>query len=155
MNTISRNKVLLTIIAVLLIANIAMLVFFFRFHNHPPEEKRPGFTEKLKSQVGFSADQMKIAVPKKDAFWKDMRGRFEEMKKTKEKFYYQLYDPSIPDSVIELKAEKIGELQKQMDLKVIKHFKEIRKLCTPEQLPRFDSLLPPIIERMTARPGKK
>jgi hypothetical protein len=80
-----------------------------------------------------------------------MRERFDEIKKTKEKFYYQLYDPSITDSVLQSRAEIIGKEQKELDLHVIRHFKEIRKLCTPEQLPKYDSLLPPLIERMTAR----
>jgi hypothetical protein len=84
-----------------------------------------------------------------------MRERFDEIKKTKEDFYFQLYDSTVADSVLEKKADVIGNQQKNLDLAVIRHFKDVRKLCTPEQLPKYDSLLPPIIERMTTRPGKK
>ena len=66
-----------------------------------------------------------------------------------------MYDPSVPDSVIEAKADIIGKQQKDLDLFVIRHFKDIRTLCTPDQLPKYDSLLPPLIERMTARPERK
>ena len=155
MNQLSRNKVLLTIIAILLVTNIVMLVLFLRMKPHAQEPKRLGFTEKLKNQVGFSAQQMAVYEPKKKVFWNRVRERFDEIKKTKEDFYKNMYDPSVPDSSLEAKADMIGKQQKELDLFVIRHFKEIRTLCTPEQLPKYDSLLPPLIERMTARPERK
>lgn len=156
MNSVSRNKILIFIIAILLVTNIAMLIFFLKCHREKPiEEKRKGFTERLKTEVGFTPQQMSVFEPKKKAFWDRMRARFEEMKKTKEAFYYQMYDPSIPDSVIVSKAEVIGDQQKELDLQVIRHFKDIRTLCTPDQLPKYDSLLPAIIKRMTDRPTRK
>ena len=155
MNQLSRNKVLLTIIAILLITNIVMLVLFLRMRPHVQEPKKLGFTEKLKNQVGFTQEQMAVFEPKKKVFWSRVREKFDEIKKTKEDFYKYMYDPSVPDSVIEAKAEVIGKQQKDLDLFVIRHFKDIRTLCTPEQLPKYDSLLPPLIERMTARPERK
>jgi protein CpxP len=156
MNNISRNRILLTIIGVLLITNLAVVIFFFNHKCMPTEPPhQPGFTERLKKEVGFTPDQMKIFEPKKKIFWDKMHQRFEEMKKTKENFYFQMYDPSIPDSVIIAKANLIGNEQKEIDLQVIRHFKEIRTLCSPDQFSRFDSLLPVIINRMTAPPAKK
>jgi hypothetical protein len=155
MNQLSRNKVLLTIIAILLVANIVMVVLFLSMKPHVQEPKKLGFTEKLKNQVGFSAQQMAVFEPKKKVFWTSVRQRFDEIKKTKEDFYKYMYDPSVPDSVLQAKADVIGQQQKALDLYVIRHFKDIRTLCTPEQLPKYDSLLPPLIERMTARPERK
>ena len=155
MNQLSRNKILLSILAILLITNIVMLVLFLKMKPHPQETKRLGFTEKLKNQVGFSAQQMAVFEPKKKVFWASVRERFDEIKKTKEDFYKYMYDPSVPDSALEAKADLIGKQQRDLDLFVIRHFKEIRTLCTPDQLPKYDSLLPPLIERMTARPERK
>lgn len=156
MNSVSRNKTLIVIIIFLLLTNIGLLIFFLRAKNHPPEPpKRIGFTERLKKEVGFTQEQMAVYEPKKSAFWQNMRQRFDSLKATKEDFYFQMYDPSIPDSVINKKAELIGEHQKNLDLFVIKHFKDIRTMCTPEQLPKYDSLLPAIIKRMTERPERK
>jgi len=155
MNQLSRNKILLTIIAILLITNIVMLILFLRMKPVHQEPKKLGFTEKLKNQVGFTPEQMSVFEPKKKVFWTRVRERFDEIKKTKEEFYQYMYDPSVPDSVFEAKADIIGKQQRDLDLYVIRHFKEIRTLCTPEQLPKYDSLLPPLIERMTARPERK
>jgi len=155
MNQLSRNKILLIIIAVLLVSNVAMLVLFFRMNPAATETKRPGFSERLKKEVGFSEQQMSVYEPRRDAFWNSLGQRYALIKTTKEEFYSHMYHPDVPDSVLESKAEVIGKQQKDLDLYVIRHFKEVRKLCTPEQLPKYDSLLPYIIERMTARPKRK
>lgn len=154
MNNISRNRVLLTIIGVLLITNLVVVIIFFN-HRCPEQPHQPGFTERLKKEVAFTPGQMKIFEPKKKVFWSEMHQRLDQMKKTKEDFYRQLYDPSIPDSVINAKAQVIGDEQKEIDVHVLRHFKDLRTLCTPEQLPKFDSLLPMIVQRMTAPPGRK
>ena len=150
-----RNRVLLTIIVVLLITNLTLLFFLFRLNKPEEARKGPGFTERLKKDVGFTPEQMAVFEPKKKVFWENMRARFDRIKSTKEEFYHFMYDPAVPDSVMEAKADIIGREQKELDLFVIRHFKDVRKMCTPEQLPKFDSLLPVIIERMTARPKRK
>jgi protein CpxP len=154
MNQLTRNKVLITIIAVLLITNLVMLLLFFRMNKSEPQ-KSPGFTERLKKDVGFTAEQMKVYEPKKDTFWANMRKRFDEIKTTKQAFYKYMYDPSVTDSVLNAEADVIGRQQAELDQFVVKHFKEVRTMCTPEQLPKYDSLLPLIIERMTTRPKRK
>jgi protein CpxP len=57
--------------------------------------------------------------------------------------------------VLNAEADVIGRQQAELDQFVVKHFKEVRTMCTPEQLPKYDSLLPLIIERMTTRPKRK
>jgi len=157
MNQLSRNKVLITIIAILLITNLVMLYFFFRVQHHgqPETSKRLGFTERLKKDVGFTPEQMAVFEPRKKDFWKEMRSKFDTIKDTKVAFYSLLYDASVPDSLLESRASVIGEQQKDLDLFVIRHFKDVRKMCTPEQLPKYDSLMPAIIERMTTSPARK
>lgn len=131
-----------------------MLFLFLRIEK-PEPPKKLGFTEKLKNDVGFTAQQMSIYEPRRDRFWASVRRQFDSIKDTKINFYHLMYDPSVPDSILELRADGIGEQQRNLDLFVVKHFKEIRKICTHEQLPKYDSLLPALIERMTARPERK
>ncbi|MBL7696742.1 MAG: hypothetical protein JNK79_01225 [Chitinophagaceae bacterium] len=154
MNQLSRNKVLLTIISILLITNVVMLILFLRIEK-PQPPKKLGFTEKLKNDVGFSQEQMAAYVTRRDKFWASVRQQFDSIKETKIGFYHLMYDQSVPDSVLEQRADGIGKQQRNLDLFVVKHFKDIRKICTHEQLPKYDSLLPALIDRMTARPERK
>jgi protein CpxP len=155
MNQSGRNRVLLTIIAVLLITNLAMLFLFFRMNKADEHKKSPGFSERLKTDVGFTSGQFEVYDVKRKAFWTKMRQRFDDIKTTKQNFYHYLYDPNVPDSVLQKHADEIGNQQKDLDLFVIRHFKDVRTMCTKEQLPKYDSLMPLIIDRMTARPQKK
>jgi hypothetical protein len=155
MNQRSRNKISLVIIAILLVTNVVMLAMYFKMCKTQGEPKRIGFTERLKKEVGFTPDQMSVYNVKKEAFLKGIRQRFDQIKKTKEDFYFQMYDSTVSDSTLQSKAAIIGDQQKDLDLHVIRHFKDVRKMCTHAQLPKYDSLLPSIIERMTSRPGRK
>ena len=155
MNKGSRNRVLLIVIAVLLLTNLVMAFLFFRMNKAPEEKRGPGFTERLKKDVGFTPEQMAVYEPKKKAFWDNMRKRFEEIRTTKRDLYHFMYDPTVPDSVMNAKAEIIGAQQKELDLFVVRHFKDVRTLCKPDQVSKYDSLLPVIIERMTTRPKRK
>lgn len=130
-----------------------MLVLFLRMRPEPP--KKLGFTDKLRNTVGFTPQQMSVYESKRDRFWTSVRQQFDSIRDTKIKFYHLMYDPSVPDSVLQSRANDIGTQQRNLDLFVVRHFKDIRKLCTHEQLPKYDSLLPALIERMTARPVRK
>ncbi len=68
--------------------------------------------------------------------------------------YDLLYTDPVSDSLINSGAETIGVKQKELDLQMFHHFERVRKLCTQEQLPKFDSALKKLIIRMTSRPGK-
>lgn len=131
-----------------------MLVLFLKIER-PEPPKKLGFTEKLKNDVGFSTEQMSVYVERRDRFWASVRQQFDSIKETKINFYHLMYDPSVPDSVLEFRADSIGKQQRNLDLFVVRHFKDIRKICTHEQLPKYDSLLPALIDRMTARPERK
>jgi periplasmic protein CpxP/Spy len=131
-----------------------MLVLFLKIER-PEPPKKLGFTDKLKNDVGFSAEQMSVYVQRRDKFWASVRQQFDSIKETKINFYHLMYDPSVPDSVLEWRADSIGKQQQKLDLFVVRHFKDIRKICTHEQLPKYDSLLPALIDRMTARPERK
>ena len=50
MNTISRNKILLSIIGILLVSNIAVVAIFVS-HHCQEDPKKPGFTERLKKEA--------------------------------------------------------------------------------------------------------
>ena len=144
------NKTLVAIIVILLLTNLGLLYFFLQ-KKEVVAPKKGGFTERLKKDVGFTSEQIATFEPRKKAFWQNMRVRFDDIKKAKQDFFFQIYDSTTTDSMLVKKAEKIGELQKEMDLYVFRHFKDIRNICTPDQQPKFDSLMPAIVKRMTEK----
>jgi len=149
----SKSKTFIAIIAILLLTNALMLVFTFRMGKKPPQgpPKMESFTEKIKKEVRFDTLQMAAFEERKKNHWPKMRTMLDELTAAKESFYNLTYDSTVSDSVLQVRAADIGERQRQVDLKMIGYFKDVRKICTPEQLIRYDSVLPPIFKRIIVR----
>src|SRR5438045_698182 len=86
---------------------------------------------------------------KKDDFEKN-KYFFEQLKSAKANFYQNIYQSDVPDSFLQKSALVIGEKQVAVDLRMLQHFKNLRALCTPQQLPKFDSLFTNIVEKITS-----
>lgn len=154
----NRSKILITIIGILLVANIA-LVFFFLFKNDGiKHEKRSDritmITNFLKKEIGFSADQLQQYDTLSNKHRENMKAMFDSLRSSKGKQFKQLTAGDFSDSVINSVADQSALSQKLMELHMFNHLKSIRNLCTPSQLPKFDSLFVKILNRRTGE-GRK
>ncbi len=143
----------MVIIVILLITNLAILAYFLwpkTTANEASNGPKPGYglMESLKREVGLDSGQVKEMERLRSEHWKKMRPLFEDLHATKNNFYLLLKSPETPDSVINAAATVIGEKQKQIDLQVFSHFKTSRLVCTPEQRPKYDSLVQISIRKM-------
>jgi protein CpxP len=130
------------------------LVFFFWVKdpirkNYHGEHAGLGITEFLQKDIGFSAEQLQKFGEMKNAHKEKMKPLFENLSKTKEHFYQLMKDPAVAESTLDSGASVIGQKQKELDLQTFRYFKNLRNLCTPDQLSRFDSLFPNILQKMT------
>ena len=149
--TSSKYRSLIGIIIFLLISNIAILVFFLFLDN----SRRPvrngehnAISNFLQKDIGFNKQQLDDYQLLRDSNRVKIRPRMEELREAKDSFYNMLYN-DVPDSNVNKLAALIGEKQMQVDMQFFQHFKNVRKLCTPAQLPKFDSLFRKEVERMT------
>lgn len=158
--TFARNKVLSLLVLVLLLTNILLVVFFVFMK---PEAPKPSFKRDphtdvmrvLEKEVGFNAQQMEEYKKLKDQHWDRMKPYFGEMRAARNNFYKLLNQASVPDSVVNRLADSVAAKQKQMDLQTFRHFSQVKALCTPEQQPKFDSLVQQVIKKMGGRkPGR-
>lgn len=158
MSTIKKNKLFLFIIGLLLLSNITLAVFYTRIDKKDAgswrERNDSRITQVLKEEVGFSEQQMQQFEAMKQQHRDVMRPLFDSMRYAKEKLYNQLYQPEVQDSVITSASELIGEKQQLVDKQLFHHFRELRALCTPEQQPRFDTLMHNMVQRMIV-PGRR
>jgi hypothetical protein len=83
-----------------------------------------------------------------------VRPLFGELRTAKKDFYDLLYTDAISDSLIIADADSIAQKQKRLDIQMFHYFKNIRKICTPDQLKKFDSTVNKVVIRMVGRSGK-
>jgi len=149
---VSRNKIYVSLIGLLLLSNLALVAFFVMNKPEKREVRRehPGsyMKDALKNDVGFTEQQMAEFDKMADQHRQQMRPLFEDIGKTKESFYKMLSQPQTADTVLNQAASQIGDKQKAIDIKIFTHFQNIRQLCTPEQQSAFDSLIQRVVHRM-------
>jgi Spy/CpxP family protein refolding chaperone len=155
MPNFSRTKVLISIIAVLLLTNIAMLIFVVGTRDHRRKRgdegnRGPGTSISivLEQKVGFTREQMDKVKELRGTHREKMHSLFEDIRLAKISFYGHLGENEVNDSVFNTSGNAIAEKQKAIDLQAFKNLRELRALCTPEQLPKYDSIMPGVLENM-------
>src|SRR5688572_29680319 len=99
MRSVLKNKVLVSVIAILLLANIAMLVFFISGMKKPERENRPDprtghSTESfLQSRIGFTDQQINQFNKLKAEHHQKLVPLFDDVRKTKEQFFLMVKEP--------------------------------------------------------------
>lgn len=155
----NNNKVLISIIAILLVSNIAILTFFLMKKDGGRMEKRPDrkamIADFLKKEIGFSEAQLQQYDTLSDRHRESVKKMFESLRSSKDKQFKQLTAGDFSDSIINNVADQSAASQKTMELQMFNHLKNIRTLCTPEQLPKFDSLFVKILNRRGGEGRKK
>jgi periplasmic protein CpxP/Spy len=158
MDSVTKNKSLVSIIIFLLITNIAMLVFFLVLNKPPQKAVRPrdqnGMSGMLQKEVGFSKDQVDTYLSLRKSQMDTIHVLFDELRKSKMDFYDLIYSSQVSDSSLNKAADIIAERQKALDLYMFDHFKRVRNICTPDQLQKFDSTIKKVLIRMTSKNGK-
>jgi len=158
-NKQNRSKVFLTIIGILLVANIAMITFFIMKKDTDRHQKRPDRKEMianfLKNEIGFSTAQLQQYDTLSTRHRENIKIMFDSLRSTKDKQFKDLTAGNFSDSVINSVAEQSAVSQKIMELQMFNHLKNIRMLCTPEQLPKFDSLFVKVLNRRNSEGRKK
>ena len=156
MTTPTKNKLFIFIIALLLISNIGLVVFFMGMNKHDSRDNRGRgeITRVLKEEIGFSETQIKEYEEIRMAHREKMRPLFDSIRITKESLYNQLYLPEINDSIFNIASSAVGEKQQMIDRHLFNHFRTLRELCTAEQQPKFDTMIKHMVQRMIV-PGRR
>lgn len=156
----TKTKSLVTIIIFLLITNVGMLLFFVfsskpsvkREYNH--EQGGGSMYNSLQNDVGFSKDQLGHYQQLRQEQRVVVKPLFGELRSAKKDFYDLLYTSNASDSLIKADADSIAQKQKRLDLQMFGYFKNIRDICTPDQLQKFDTTINRVVIRMIGRSGK-
>lgn len=158
-NKQNRSKVFLSIIAILLIANIAMVSFFLMKKDGRKPEKRMDrktmISNFLKTEIGFDTAQLKQYDVLSTRHRENMKRMFDSLRSSKDRQFKQLVAGDFSDSVMITVAEQSAATQKIMELQMFNHLKNVRKLCTAEQQPKFDSLFVKVLNRRGGEGRKK
>ncbi|MDF2189755.1 hypothetical protein [Paraflavitalea sp. CAU 1676] len=180
MTKFPRQKWLLLLVGILLVTNIITLSFYWSMKPATQNRNNQGEGDRNKRMGQFMVNELKLDKEQETAYWllrdtlmSKQKTLWDSIRNSKKRFYDLLKDTasgslipkygttgpmSAQDSFIYNKAEQIGLLQKELDLVTFRHFQQVRALCKPDQVLKFDTVIKEIVNRMTGgwrNPGKQ
>lgn len=150
----SSDKIFIIIIALLLLANVATLAILLTGRK-PSEDYKNAMRNYLQKDIGFSPKQIEEFDTIKSLHRREVKPIFEVMRENKKINLQQLGAAGFSDSALAATAVAAGTEQQAMELKMLKHIRDIRNLCTPSQRAIFDTGFYKVMSRPSPDNKKK
>ncbi|WP_430409053.1 Spy/CpxP family protein refolding chaperone [Kordia sp.] len=132
-----KNILLYILIAFLIVMNGFFMVKIFG--DSRPPKGNPGMF--IAKELQFNEAQTKAFNELNDEHHDEMRAISREVKALKDQLFDQISETSVNTDTVNDLARRIGEKERQKDLKLFYHFKEVQKICTDEQRERLNTIL--------------
>ena len=140
MNTQSKSKIVIIVIGSLLAANIILLsVFLINKQDGKRSDRKSPMSAYLQNEIGFSDEQMAEFETIKIEHRSQVKELFDKIRNNKELAFKELGTKSFSDSAIINAATYAATQQKELEINMLKHIKDIRNICTPPQKAKFDN----------------
>jgi protein CpxP len=147
MKQFTQNKFLVLLVAILLVANLCLMLYFFVFKDrHEPERSRP-VSDYMQRELGLNPEQTEKFKQLRDEHRAAVKPVVDDMKRLKDSLYNLLQDPQANDSSARAIAEQIGDKQEEWEILIFHHFEKVRAICDSGQLPKLDTLVHKMINK--------
>jgi Spy/CpxP family protein refolding chaperone len=147
MKQFTQNKLLVLMVAILLAANLCLMLYFFVFKNHHEPDKSRPVSDFVQRELGLSAEQAEKFKQLRDEHRAAVKPVVDDMKRLKDSLYSLLRDPQANDSAARVIAKQIGEKQQEWEMLIFHHFEKVRAICDSSQLPKLDTLVHRMIDK--------
>ncbi len=153
MSNISKQKWMLPVLLLLLVTNVATLVYLWLpAKNPPPLQGRQGF-DLLVKELQMTDAQKTAYEQLRGEHQGSVRPLREQMKNSKDDLFELLKNDTVSLVTVETAAAKPALIQQQMDIASFQHFQKLRALCTAEQKEKFDKIIQDVIRQMAPMQG--
>lgn len=140
----SNTKILTIAVVLLLLTNIALVVFMMKGKNRHSGKSRGSRSEPFEMMVkelNMTEQQQKDYKQLKEEHLKNIKPWFDSVRSAKKDYYALIKDSAISDSIVMVYNQRISERQSAADRLTFAHFKRVRNLFSVEQQPRFDEFI--------------
>ena len=146
----SNNKILTIAVVLLLLTNIALVIFMVKGKNRNEDKHSRGRGEPFEMMVkelNMTKQQQKEYKQMKEDHFKNIKPLFDSVRAAKTAFFALIKDPAVSDSTVSAYSQKISERQATVDKITFTHFKKVRNLFSAEQQPKFDEFIQKMMQR--------
>lgn len=144
------NKILIGAVVVLLLVNIALVVFMIKEKNNHKGRYQGGkgdASEMMARELNMTEEQKKAHKQLKEEHFKNIKPLFDSLRNAKTAFFGLVKADYVTDSLLNSYSQRIVEKQTAIDKLTFAHFKRIRNLFTAEQQTKFDTFVQKMMQR--------
>lgn len=152
----STNKILTIAVVLLLLANIALVIFMLKEKNHSGPKRsgvRGNPSEMMAKELGMSEQQKTEFKKMRDEHFAAIRPLFDSISNVRKTFFSLVKADAANDSMLSGYSNHIAAIQSTIDKLTLTHFRTVRSMFKDEQQKKYDDFVQKIIQRMSAHPG--
>ncbi len=152
----STTKILTIAVIVLLLVNIAMIIFMLNRGKHPHEGKNSRGKgndpfEVLAKELNMTDEQRATHLKFRDEYFNSVGPLFDSVRTAKQAYFALIKDENVNDSLLNSYANRIAERQLAADKLTFEHFRRVRALYNTDQQKKYDEF----VQKMIQRSGNK
>jgi len=160
METNTKNKLLYTLIVLLVVLNLGTLSFMWytKFASPKPEMNQPPLPPKngadyLSNELKFSKEQNEKIDKLREEHFQKVKKIKDEARDLRELFFTNLSKSDIDSNKVNEIGNNIAISEKQVELATFYHMRKIREVCDENQKKRFDEIIMDVL-KMGIGPGR-
>jgi hypothetical protein len=149
----TKNKLLIGLLIMLLLANIASIAVFWLGRERRIPLLQPAPAAYLVKELGLDAAQQESFMVLVTEHRQNADSLRRAIAAAKDNFFKLLQQPGLPDTTKKGAAKNISRLTEQLDINTFDHFSKLRMLCTTAQQKKFDTVIQEVMH-MIGGPGQ-
>jgi Spy/CpxP family protein refolding chaperone len=149
------NRVLTIAVVLLLLVNVAMLIFMLRSHGrHDMRGRDGGPFDMMVKELNMTEQQQTDFKKLKAEHFKNIGPVFDSIKTLKKSLFDLVKAETANDSLISKYSGLIAEQQAIVDKATINHFRKVRALFSGDQQKKFEDFVQKMMQRRGGPQGR-
>jgi periplasmic protein CpxP/Spy len=142
------NRILTIAVVLLLLVNVAMLIFMLKGRGHHDMRNRGGEPfDMMVKELNMTEKQQADFKKLKDEHFTAIRPVFDSVKALKKSLFGLVKDENLNDSLVNKYSALISEQQAIVDKLTINHFRKVRTLFSGDQQKKFEEFVQKMMQR--------
>lgn len=154
----SNNKILSIAVILLLITNIALVIFMVkgkdRYDGRRSGGKGDPF-ETMAKELNMTEQQKKEHLKFREEYFKSTKPLFDSVRSAKSAFFALVKDSTITDSAVNAYNRRYSDIQLTIDRLTFEHFRRVRALYAGDQQKKYDEMVQKMMQRQNGKGGWK
>jgi Spy/CpxP family protein refolding chaperone len=142
------NRILTITVILLLVVNVAMLVFMLKSRDHHDMKRQGGAPfDMMVKELNMTDSQQKEFKKLKDEHFTAIRPVFDSVRSLKKSLFGLIKEENVNDSLVNTYSTLISEQEAVINKLTITHFRKVRTLFSGDQQKKFEDFVQKMMQR--------